>query len=341
MSSEKLARIVAVLLLTVCGGGAAFASDCNPLTVITSVELVRRDGDPRMFVPVSMEGKQKLMLLDTGGGVSEITVEAADELGLQRRSLGFISVDLAGESSDQAADVSSFSIGQLTTKSIEFVVSPGTRLFGGDNRYAGVIGPNILKQYDVDIDFGASKLALLSPDHCDGKVIYWPATAVAVVPIRVLKSGHIVMTVQLEGKPVTAMLDTGAAMSTLTYPVAESDFGLKMGSPDAPYAGEMSGKPGAAVYSHRFKSLDFDGIAVGNLDVEILPDFLKDKYKTGAETGTRLGNPSDNDEFPDMLIGMNVLKHLHVYIAYNERRLYITPAGAPANASPAAPSPPH
>ncbi len=283
-----------------------------------------------MYVPVTMQGKEKLMLLDTGGGVSEITTQVADELGLTRRKLGFMVVDLSDETSDEAADVSSFSIGQLNTKSIEFVVAPEKGLFGDDAQFAGVIGPNILKLYDVDIDFGAPKLALLSPDHCDGKVIYWPASAVAVVPFRLLKNGHIVMTVQLEGKNVTAMLDTGAGGTTLTIPVAESDFGLKLGSQDAPSIGQLHDRPGAEVYGHKFKSLDFNGIAVSNLDVEIIPDFLKDKYSKGPEIGTRLREPADIAEFPDMLIGMNVLKHLHVYIAYKEQKLYITPAGAPS-----------
>ena len=269
------------------------------------------------------------MLLDTGGAMSEITPQVADELGLQRRMLGFIEVNVAGETSNQAADVSTFAIGQLTTKSIEMVVSPFEKLFSGDTRYAGLIAPNILKQYDVDIDFGAPKLSLLSPDHCDGKVIYWPASAVAVVPMRVLKSGHIIVSVQLDGKPVTAELDTGATMSTLTLPVAESDFGLKMGSPDTPYLSEMTDKPGAAIYHHRFKSLDFDGVAIGNLDVAILPDFLKDKYKQGPQIGSRLGDSPNEGEFADMLLGMNVLKHLHVYIAYKEQKLYITPASPP------------
>ena len=286
-----------------------------------------------MYVPVAIEGKEKLMLLDTGGGFSEITSQVADELGLQRRKLGFILIDLSDETSDEAADVSSFSIGQLNTKSIEFVVAPEKKLFGDDDRFAGIIGPNILKLYDVDIDFGAPKLALLSPDHCEGKVVYWPASAVAVVPFRLLKNGHIVMTVHLEGKNVTAMLDTGAAGTTLTIPVAESDFGLKLGSQEAPPVGQMHDRPGAEVYAHKFKSLDFNGIAVSNLDVEIIPDFLKDKYGKGPEIGTRLREPSDIAEFPDMLIGMNVLRHLHVYIAYKEQKLYITPAGLPSPSS--------
>jgi hypothetical protein len=29
-----------------------------------------------------------------------------------------------------------------------------------------------------------------------------------------------------------------------------------------------------------------------------------------------------------MLLGMNVLRNLHVYVAYKERKLYVTPATA-------------
>jgi hypothetical protein len=31
---------------------------------------------------------------------------------------------------------------------------------------------------------------------------------------------------------------------------------------------------------------------------------------------------------PKMLLGMNVLRHLHLYIAYGEHKLYVTPATA-------------
>jgi hypothetical protein len=213
------------------------------------------------------------------------------------------------------------------------VISPEKELFGDDDEYVGVIGPNILREYDVDIDFGAPKLNLMSPDHCEGKVIYWQASAVAVVPIEVLKTGHIVLHVMLDGQPLVAMLDTGAWMTTITLPDAESDYGLKMGSPDTPRIGDLNDKVGAATYRHRFKTLDFDGIAVGNVDVAIIPDYLKGKYKTGPEIGSRFSDNSESGEYPDMLIGMNVLKHLHIYIAYKEKKLYITPAGPPTQAA--------
>jgi hypothetical protein len=35
----------------------------------------------------------------------------------------------------------------------------------------------------------------------------------------------------------------------------------------------------------------------------------------------------------DFIIGMDVLRHLHIYVAYKEQKLYVTPASAPLAAS--------
>jgi predicted aspartyl protease len=327
--ARVLSVIVAVLSIGSVSVGPALAEDdCRPLTLITSVDLVRREGDPHVFVPVTINAQPRLMLLDTGGWSSEVTSQAAADLGLPYVTIRYSEVNLAGEESHQAASVSSFTIGQLTTKSVEFVVAPEKYLFHDEPQYAGILAPNILKNYDVDIDFGGNKLNLLSPDHCEGKVIYWPASVVAVVPIRVLRSGHILVSVKLDGKDVSAILDTGAYTTTLMMPFAESDFGLKMGSADTPKAAEMPDRPGTPIYEHKFASLNFGGVTVNNLSVAILPDFLRSKA-SGPQLGSRLGSSSAPEQVPDMLIGMNVLRHLHVYIAYREQKLYITPADGP------------
>jgi predicted aspartyl protease len=320
---RKSAIAFAVCSFAALTTGARAAEDCRPLTLITTVDLVRREGDPHVFVPVTINGTQKLMLLDTGGWSTEVTSQAAADLGLPYVTIRYSEVNLAGEESHQAASVDSFSIGQLTTKSVEFVVAPERYLFHDEPQYAGILAPNILKNYDVDIDFGGNKLSLLSPDHCEGKVIYWPANAVAVVPMRVLRSGHILVPVNLDGKEVNAILDTGAYTTTLMMPVAEDDFGLKMGSPDTPKSAEMPDRPGTPIYEHKFSSLNFGGVSVSNLSVAILPDFLRNK-SGGPQLGSRLGSNAAHEQVPDMLIGMNVLRHLHVYIAYREQKLYIT-----------------
>jgi len=329
VSGKVMRKAAAALLFSVLMVARAHAEDdCHPLTLITSVDLVRREGDPHVFVPVTINGTPRLMLLDTGGWNTEVTSQAAADLGLPYVSIRFSEVNLAGEESHQAATVSTFSIGQLTTKSVEFVVAPEKYLFRDEPQYAGILAPNILKNYDVDIDFGSNKLSLLSPDHCEGKVIYWPASVVAVVPIRVLRSGHILVPVKLDGKEVNAILDTGAYTTTLMMPVAEDEFSLTMGAPDTPKVAEMPDRPGVGTYEHKFSSLSFGGVTVNNLSVAILPDFLRNKAG-GPQLGSRLSESSSHEQEPDMLIGMNVLRHLHIYIAYREEKLYITPVDGP------------
>ena len=222
-------------------------------------------------------------------------------------------------------------LGRLSAPKEYFVIASDGETFGDDERIAGLLAPDILKHYDVSIDFGASTLSLLSQDHCPGKVIYWQASAVAVVPMVLLASAHIVVPVKLDGQPITAIVDTGATNTTLKLPTAESQFGLKLGSPDAPSSGHLEGLPSATTYSHKFKSLEFEGIAVNNLTIEIIPDRVGDiiANANAAPTGTRIADRRTGEARPDMLIGMDVLRHLHLYIAYKEEKLYITPAGEP------------
>ena len=331
----------ATLVLALLPGTATAAADCAPLTRITSLAMEPSTDRREEFVPVTIQGVRKLMLLDTGGAMTEITTEAADELHLPRRRGNFKLYNMYGQSSDTFA-AGSLEITPLRADAVALAIAPGEHLFGDDDGIAGILAPDILKHYDVDIDFGSDMLNLFAPEHCEGKVVYWPAQAVAVVPMRVLRSGHIMVPVLLDGKPVTAVLDTGAYNTTLTLPVAESQFHIKLGSPDAPRAGSLTGRPTATTYRHVFSSLAFDGIVVKNLQVEIIPDLMHQVIidATMPPTGSRIRDPRTVETDASMLIGMNILRHFHIYIAYKEEKLYVTPAEPSAVAPPMAASPP-
>ncbi|HUO90900.1 MAG TPA: pepsin/retropepsin-like aspartic protease family protein [Rhizomicrobium sp.] len=347
MASSKwgtgAAKILAVLVLALPVPAAA--AECPSLTRIASLALEPAIERKESYVPVLIAGVPKLMLLDTGGAMTEITTEAADELHLVRRRGNFRLYNMYGEYSDQFAE-SSLTIGPLEADAMALAIAPGSRIFGEDRGIAGVLAPDILKNYDIDIDFGGDRLNLFSPDHCEGKVVYWPAPSVAVIPMRVLHSGHIVVPVTLDGQPVTAILDTGAYHTTLTVPIAENQFHLRLGSSEAPVSGHLTGKPNAPTYRHIFRSLAFEGIVVNNLQVEIIPDLMHQVVIDAAAppTGTRIADPRKMEADASMLIGMNILRHFHIYIAYREEKLYVTPtvenpvlppvADAPAEAVP-------
>jgi hypothetical protein len=61
-------------------------------------------------------------------------------------------------------------------------------------------------------------------------------------------------------------------------------------------------------YSYPFKTLELDGLTVNNPHIGVESD----------ATMGRLGS--------DIILGIGILRQLHLYIAYKEQKLYITPA---------------
>jgi predicted aspartyl protease len=330
-----------VLVIAVLSGAARAESTCPPLTLVASVAM-RVGDDDRAYVPVRIGDSQKSMLIDTGGFFTEMSQAAADELKLSTRHSGLQLIGVAGDSTDVVARAP-FAIGNLRAASMDFMVMPSVHEFASDiSDAAGVIAPNLLHSYDVDFDFNGGKFNLLSQNHCEGKVVYWPAEAVAVVPIEINSESHILLPVTVDGHRFKAMLDTGASNTVFNLEIARSAFSLTPGNSETPVRGSLQGSPLSKTYTHHFASLSLEGIAVSNLQIELIPDLMRNRMmdpKDSLEGGTRLHDPNRDTGLSDMILGMDILRHLHVYIAYKEKKLYLTPASAPAPATQPGPQP--
>jgi len=327
-----------ILVFAALSGVARADTTCPPLTLVTSVDMHIGD-DGRVYVPTKIAGTPKSMLVDTGGFFSEITQSAVAELKLDTHHVGLQLIGVAGDTTNVVARAP-FVIGNLHADYMDLMVMASVHEFASDvTDAAGIIAPNLLSSYDVDFDFGGHKFNLLSQNHCAGKVVYWPADAVAVVPFAINSDGHIVVPVAVDGQTFSAVLDTGASNTVFNLEVAKSAFSLVPGNNDTPVRAKMMTSSGpTSTYTHRFGSLSLEGIAVANPSIELIPDLMRNKRmdpKDSLEGGTRLPDPSRAVGFGDMILGMDILHNLHVYIAYKEKKLYITPATAPA-AKPAA-----
>jgi predicted aspartyl protease len=324
MFMRRVLGCAAAVVALAVSCGIASAEECTkPLSLIASIDLVPVTDDRMVVIPVTVGGKEKFLQVDTGGAFTEMSPEVADELGLPRTHSGRQVFDVSGMMSDEIVHTS-LKMGNLTADDMVFQISAVSH-DSGDARLAGLLAPDILKHYDLDLDFGQHKFNLLSQDHCEGKVVYWKADVVAVVPMKVMAGGHILLTVQVDGKDVTAALDTGAWNTTLSEPVAESTFGLKPA--DMEKTGTLPQRDGAATYRHTFKTLGLEGIAVSNPTIDVIPDFntgLRHENAT-ATTGSHLSNKGSDETAQAMLLGMDVLRHFHIYIAYKEQKLYISP----------------
>lgn len=318
-------RVVSASLVVVAGlAGPASAQDC---TVKQIASLQMADDFPgRVVVTGTIEGAPHSFMIDTGGFVSELYDDVVQKLGLSTSTIdpNVEIYDSGGNVRRRYVSVPKLALGAVHADTkIMTVKSRGP---GQDKGIDGMIGPDVLEHFDIELDFAARKVNFISQDHCEGKVVYWSDRFTETD--FALSDQHIVIPMMLDGREVKATVDTGAPLTYLSETVSHRLFGIDSKSPgiernpgappDSPYA-----------YRYRFKSLSVAGLAVNNPSIGIIPDRAHQAFSR-RHTDKIDFDPVDAPRMPEMqlLLGMNVLSKLHLYIAYKEHKLYLTAADA-------------
>jgi hypothetical protein len=230
----------------------------------------------------------------------------------------------------------------MHAQDLPFVITPNPQ--AGTNPglpIDGALAPDLMTRNDVELDFAAGKFNIFSQDHCEGHVVYWPNNGVDVVPFQMSRDGkigrpdsHIRVPVTVDGRPFMATINTGEARSTMTANEAKYQFNVTADTPGSVPRGTVGGNPDDKVFSHVFGNLSFGGVNVANPEMAIVPNLVGNRLTNvlgpGGERGTRYDNPNLVSQ---VTIGMDVLRKLHLYIAFDERKLYITAAAAPQNSA--------
>jgi Aspartyl protease len=342
---NRIAFFLTALAMALSLAGPAIAEDCGPLQLINS--LVLMPDRQRVLVPVTINNQPEKMVFNTAGGVTSINQRTVDALKLDTMNTRVRFLDGGGNASEKYVAVD-FKMGDLDNKDIQFMVTPNPQA-GELNDTAGVVATDIMSHYDVELDLSAGKVNLFSQKHCDGHVIYWHPTAVAVMPITLEKprpvtlqgrlrpiarrSIHIWVPITLDGKPFTAAINTSSARSTMSAAVAKYIFGVTPDSPGAVKLEPINGGEGPQPFGYVFKSLTFDTVTVTDPHIVITPDLIGSKDPNNTiDTDSRV-HRQDEDLGSQVTIGMDVLTKLRTYIAFGERKLYMTPATPVADVS--------
>lgn len=253
-------------------------------------------------VPVSIGGKDFTMVVDTAGPESSLTIAASHRL-------GFIGLE--------SWHIGDFELDNIHPRSM--AAFPGAD---------GLIAPAVLNKYDVEFDFGGNKFSLFKHHPCANYAAYWVDSA-AAVPFALTPEGHIRVSVTLDGKNMRAVLDTGAPISLLGLKEASSMFGLTPDSTNVKAADSVSGPwtetygdslyafSATTAYSYPFKAVTIGSVTVMNPHIELI--------KGGYD---RFGRNFLGSDYATLLIGNDVLSRFHLYVAYQEQKLYITDAQA-------------
>jgi predicted aspartyl protease len=316
----------AVLLAALLPSVAKAAEACGKLQLFDSVKLTNAGGGLREYIPVTINGTKKDFIFDTGGYLTSVDRAVAEELKLPIRQGGTRIIGITGTISRDQASVHEFMIGHMRGTDLNFPVIP----LEGE---AGLVALDHLAKLDVDVDFGTDEMKLILPDHCPGIVIYWKPSVVAVVPMT-MDGLHIIVPVMLDGHPERALIDTGAPESTILIDESRRVFDLTMGSVDAPEIGILNGDASLKTYNHTFKTLAFGDVTVNNPKLTLIPNAVGRNMDKAQLVGNRAKTEKDLIRVEDMIIGMDVLRKLHIYIAFGERKMYVSEASA-STASPA------
>jgi len=218
---------------------------CGSLVEVASVSMLSSPGGA-VSIPAQIENRDVSLTVATGSQASLLSNEEADSLKLSRRGIGGVLFTLGGVTPKEFVIAHDVHIGHLSAAEWSFVLMPASALPAG---VAGAVGADLLHSYDVDLDFGAARLRLVSPQHCEGRVVYWTKGPVAIVPMTLDAQFHMSVSVVVDDVATRATIDTGAQQSAISASL---------------FSGTLRGRA--------IRSLSLEGVAIANPHLTIAPD---------------------------------------------------------------------
>jgi Aspartyl protease len=343
----RSALLGALAGLALAPATASAADECRQKQIASIPARIAPEN--QLLIEADLNGQPVGLRLDTGLGISALSRSVVQRLGLpietshelrfqyalndvykvfaepgtQAHDPGF-----AGSELTERTRIPRMTLGGAVTEFEEFAVVPigGD---GSDNRPVGVFGNDYLLLYDLELDPAGGKVKLFEQDHCGDRVVYW-AREYSTLPIRVDPATRWVTTdVELDGQHLRALIDTGSEFTTLPLGTAARYYGLDEHSPGVAEAGNDISIEGRSVprYAYDFKSLKLGDLVVGN--PRIMLQTLRMMRHTPSDTHIARAA----EVAPDIIIGENLLRKLHIYFAFKDSVAYFTLVPPPAPAT--------
>jgi len=281
----------------------------EPCTLQQVAELsIIENSTNALLVSVSVNNAPAIFMIDTGAFWSIIKPRLT--IGLPSYRAGYQLVAASGGKLDHYTIIPSLQLERFLLKNKEFFV--GAESTQDDDQLAGMLGSDLLSHFDIEIDPSRSKVTLFGQRHCRGQVVYWPQTDAVRIPFKFNKN-WINIPVLLDGKPLRAIIDTGATDSLLDADFAEQELNLIPNEDEELSSSITADGKNIQIYRHQFETLQIGALKFSN------PVIAIENRKGKSQKPKRLTSNSWG-----LLIGMRQLKMLHLYIAYSEEALYVS-----------------
>ncbi len=290
---------------------AAHAEGANKCKVGLIAKLPVVMENTRASVPVTVNGKETRVWLDSGAFFNFMPKARAVELGLRTEPLpmGFYMTGIGGTVTPELAQVRDFGIVGVTLHNVQFLV-------GGSDAGNGFLGANLLGVQTTEFDLAKGVVNLFQERGCDGiSLAYW-GKGMSVGEARVFRPTdehdyHIIVEVMINGQSMHALLDTGAPTTLLGRRAAER-AGIDMSAPDVVNSMRMGGigMKRRESWIVRTKTISIGGEEIRNSPIRVIDD-------------------ADDDRSTDMILGVDFLLSHHIIVSRAQRLMFLTYNGGP------------
>ena len=309
------------IALGLVGTTAAMAADgCVPEAYMDARIAVAPGGN--WAIPVTIKGKPKYFAVSAAAITSTVSEEIVTEFGLTRGVAGYDLIDETGRVYRPAqVRVPELLIGKLSGASLPFLV----RDVGAD----GMIAPDIINQFDIELDYSARIFRILKPKRCREAVVHWPNDKIITLPLRIATvSKHAYVPVRVDGVRLDAMLSLAQVDTAVNADIARARLKVNFNDPNLKEIGELQGPSySKKIYEYTFKTIAFDDYEIPQPTMALMPDMVDRKISNQPFAGNLIRR-EEEEKREDVTLGMSVLQHFHIYIAYSERRMYLTKSAA-------------
>lgn len=323
MNARAISASVGFVLSMIASAPAFAAAACPPEAYYSVRMQVAPAG--HWAVPVTIMGKRKFFAIHTAAITGSVSEEIVNEFGLTRGTTNYTLFDSGGrEFRPSLVRVPELRIGALRGDSLPFIV----RNDGGD----GTLAPDILNNYDIELDYSARIFNILKPKKCREAVVHWANDKIVAVPLRTAKvSGHSFVPVRIDGVKFDAMLSLASVDSWINADLARARLKVDFANPNLKEVSELQGPSfSKKIYERKFRSIEFEDMAVQEPLMQLMPDMIDRKISNQPYVGGLIER-QEEERLQDAMLGMSVLQYFHIYIANSEHRMYLTKsAAAPA-----------
>jgi predicted aspartyl protease len=230
---------------------------------------------------VSLNGHRVRMMIDTGASKSALLF---DEIDAQHPVL-----------------INSIKVGDLEWLDVTVTGLASTSMGAGEAP-VGLLGADILSQYDVEFDFPKGTMTFWSVARCGDRFVPWQGRFSEFHPQR---TGHnaFVIPATINGHQLQALLDTGSDATSVTYNAALA-AGVTPDAIELDRAGTRKGARGVALTSHVHR---FDSMSIGPM--------------TFRNAGLVVVDDAQGDF--DMLLGIDFMRWRKVWFSYATNQVFM------------------